>query len=238
MSEAAQSVSPVVKKHKRGDVREDGWVFWDYRKIAKNGEYWLPSEKFEELKRRAHERYKKNYVSTDTGKPRGRKKTNFLSEKEKNRLKYLKFKSNPEAIEKQRLARMAWQKRNKDHLNAKHKEKRDNNPVFALAHRIRRMTSFAFTRKGFKKDGFSEKILGCSWEHLKAHIEGHFLPGMSWENRGKWHVDHKIPLASAKTPEEVEELCKWHNLQPLWKEDNLKKGAKLINTSPDAPEST
>lgn len=228
MSEAAQSVSPVVKKHKRGDVREDGKVFHHY--YRKNGniyEYWVSPEKLIEDKRKQCECVKNQYRKLPTE-----------ERKKRNRLKYLKVKSNPEAIEKQRLARMAWQKRNKDYLNAKHKEKRDNNPVFALAHRIRRMTAFAFTRKGFKKDGFSEKILGCSWEHLKAHIEGQFLPGMSWENRGKWHVDHKIPIASAKTPEEVEELCKWHNLQPLWKEDNLKKGTKLINTSPDAPEST
>jgi hypothetical protein len=228
MSEADQSVSPVVKKHKRGDVREDGWVFNNYYKQkGKTYEYWVSREKFEANKKKAavvsRERYRNMPIDL---------------KKEANRKAHLTFKKNPERIEKQRLARMAWQKRNKDYLNAKHKEKRDNNPIFALAHRIRRMTAFAFTRKGFKKDGFSEKILGCSWEHLKAHIEGQFLPGMSWENRGEWHVDHKIPLASAKTPEEVEELCKWHNLQPLWKEDNLKKGAKLLNTSPDAPEST
>ena len=51
---------------------------------------------------------------------------------------------------------------------------------------------------------------------------------MSWENYGEWHVDHKIPLASAKTKEEVEKLFHHSNLQPLWAKDNLEKGAKIL----------
>ena len=52
---------------------------------------------------------------------------------------------------------------------------------------------------------------------------------MSWENHGAktWHIDHIIPLASAKTEEEVFLLCHYTNLQPLWWSDNLSKGSKL-----------
>ena len=51
---------------------------------------------------------------------------------------------------------------------------------------------------------------------------------MSWENQGKWHIDHITPLSSAKTEEEVYRLCHYTNLQPLWAEDNLKKGSKIL----------
>jgi hypothetical protein len=53
---------------------------------------------------------------------------------------------------------------------------------------------------------------------------------MSWDNYGfyGWHIDHVIPLSSAKTEEEVYKLCHYTNLQPLWAEDNLKKGSKII----------
>jgi hypothetical protein len=51
---------------------------------------------------------------------------------------------------------------------------------------------------------------------------------MNWDNRDKWHIDHIIPLASAKSPEEVEKLCHYTNLQPLWASDNMSKGAKLV----------
>jgi hypothetical protein len=53
---------------------------------------------------------------------------------------------------------------------------------------------------------------------------------MSWEKFGKYiHIDHIIPLSSAKTEEEIYKLCHYTNLQPLWAEDNLKKSNKLIN---------
>jgi len=42
-----------------------------------------------------------------------------------------------------------------------------------------------------------------------------------------WHVDHIIPLASAKTQEEIEKLFHYKNLQALWAIDNLSKGSKM-----------
>jgi hypothetical protein len=51
---------------------------------------------------------------------------------------------------------------------------------------------------------------------------------MSWDNYGYygWHIDHIIPLSSAKTKEEIYKLCHFKNLQPLWWTDNLSKGKK------------
>ena len=51
---------------------------------------------------------------------------------------------------------------------------------------------------------------------------------MSWYNQGKWHIDHIIPLSSANTEEGIYKLCHYTNLQPLWAEDNLKKGGELL----------
>ena len=50
---------------------------------------------------------------------------------------------------------------------------------------------------------------------------------MSWDNRKKWHIDHVIPLAHAKTENEIILLNHYLNLQPLWANDNLTKGFKL-----------
>ena len=69
------------------------------------------------------------------------------------------------------------------------------------------------------------KLIGCSIEQLCAHLEFLFQPGMSWDNFGRWHVDHKRPCASfdLSTQEQQMECFHWSNLQPLWARDNLVK---------------
>jgi hypothetical protein len=52
---------------------------------------------------------------------------------------------------------------------------------------------------------------------------------MSWDRIGKEiHIDHIIPLSSAKSEDEIYKLCHYTNLQPLWAEDNLKKSNKIL----------
>ena len=72
-------------------------------------------------------------------------------------------------------------------------------------------------------------IVGCSPEFLKQHLEKQFTEGMCWELLGQHiHIDHIIPLSSAKTEDELYKLCHYENLQPLWAEDNLKKSNKIL----------
>jgi len=85
-----------------------------------------------------------------------------------------------------------------------------------------------FLEKGWKT-GSTRKIIGCSFDELKLHLEKQFLENMSWENYGiyGWHIDHIIPLSSAQTKEELIKLNHYTNLQPLWAEDNLRKSDKI-----------
>lgn len=83
-----------------------------------------------------------------------------------------------------------------------------------------------------KKGGRSwEGLLGYDLNRLMRHLEKRFLPGMTWENMGEWHIDHKIPISAFnfQTAEDVDFKRCWalKNLQPLWKVDNLIKNAKL-----------
>ena len=71
-------------------------------------------------------------------------------------------------------------------------------------------------------------MIGCDLKTIKAHLEKQFTKGMNWENQGKWHVDHIIPCASAKTEEELIKLFHYTNLQPLWAIDNILKKDKII----------
>jgi hypothetical protein len=137
-------------------------------------------------------------------------------------------------------SRVDWAKKNRDFYwkNREkciadkvqyNRKKLDTDPFFRFKSRIRTAVraSFSRTRKG-KKATKTEQILGCSSEFFKTYIEGKFSEGMSWDNMNLWHLDHIIPLAEAKTEEDVIKLCHYTNFQPLWAEDNIRKGAKRI----------
>lgn len=126
----------------------------------------------------------------------------------------------------------AWE-RNKKAIMKRHAayiaRRLKTDPLFAFRKTLRSRTNFAFRAQNIPKSSKTEAMLGCSWAGLQTHIESLFLPGMTWGNRGKygWHVDHVVPLSSAKNAEELVALCHYTNLQPLWAEDNLAKSNKL-----------
>ena len=113
------------------------------------------------------------------------------------------------------------------------KKKRKSSTLELLKHNIRNRTNGFFKSKNIKKTNKTFNIIGCTPEFLKEHLEKQFIEGMNWNNHGLfgWHIDHIIPLSSAKTEEELYKLCNYTNLQPLWAIDNLKKSNKLIKTN-------
>jgi len=78
---------------------------------------------------------------------------------------------------------------------------------------------------GICKSKSTIKLVGCSIEQLKSHLENQFKNGMTWENYGMWHVDHIRPCASFDLSKVNEQLkCfNYKNLQPLWAVDNREK---------------
>jgi len=74
--------------------------------------------------------------------------------------------------------------------------------------------------------------LDYSCQELIAHIERQFVDGMSWENMGKWHIDHIVPVSSFVFESEhcLEFKRAWAltNLRPLWAQENQIKHAKRV----------
>ncbi len=105
-----------------------------------------------------------------------------------------------------------------------------NNPIIKLRHRLRCRLREVLKFKSIKKNKTYNDVIGCSPEFLKEYLEQKFYEDMSWDNHGLfgWHIDHIIPLSSAKSEEEVYKLCHYTNLQPLWAEDNLSKSDKIL----------
>lgn len=68
------------------------------------------------------------------------------------------------------------------------------------------------------------QALGCDHATLREHISARFREGMMWARYGQWEVDHIVPLSAARSEAELLELCRFRNLQPLWKRENQMKG--------------
>ena len=85
----------------------------------------------------------------------------------------------------------------------------------------------SFTRCKNKKNKRTEEILGCDIFLFRDYIKSKFKEGMTLENYGDWQIDHIMPLATAKTEEDVIRLCHYTNLQPLWASENREKSDKI-----------
>jgi hypothetical protein len=126
-----------------------------------------------------------------------------------------------------------WKDKNKNKVKEYHsnysKEKYNSDILFKLKTNYRNRLKDIFRDYGYNKNNRSVDYLGCDIEFLKTYLESKFTDGMSWTNKGfyGWHIDHIIPLSSAKTEEDVIKLCHYTNLQPLWGKDNMSKGSKL-----------
>lgn len=207
--EFKKNVNLFLKRHKRWDTRADGKVFWQY----------------------SHG--KERWVTLDSA---IRQNESIKKAARKQRLK------NPEKCS---LANKQWRERNKDkhrenarnyyqenktHANeVKRKRRMDrrySDPLYAFNQAVRSLISRAFKNRNYKKTSQARVIIGCDWDELAKHIESKFCEGMNWTNRGQWHIDHIVPLASAKTADDVFRLNHYTNLQPLWALDNLQKGAR------------
>jgi hypothetical protein len=157
--------------------------------------------------------YKKEYYNKNIHRILEKRKKNYSDNTEK-KIEYSK----------------TYAKINKDIINKKNKIRYDTDVLYKLKLSMRsRLLSFLKTKQVKKYNG-TFQIIGCTPEYLKEYIEKQFFNDMSWVNYGLygWHIDHKIPLSSAKTEEEMYELCHYTNLQPLWAEDNLKKSDKIL----------
>ena len=121
----------------------------------------------------------------------------------------------------------------KDDYNAKRRvywrKRIDGNHQLRLRCRLRSRIGKALRDRSITKSESSEKLLGCTLDEARAHLESTFTEGMSWDTLHLLHIDHILPVAMFNL-EIIEEqmMCfNYRNLQMLWKEDNLRKGCNI-----------
>ena len=114
-------------------------------------------------------------------------------------------------------------------------EKRKNNPQFKLKKNLSRRVRSALTKFKTRKNISTLELTGVNdTQFLIDYITKQFKTdsngvSMTWDNYGKWHIDHIKPCSSFDLRCPVQQLACFHytNLQPLWAIDNLKKQDKI-----------
>jgi hypothetical protein len=144
-----------------------------------------------------------------------------------------------------------WQKDNRDRLNDYHqkwreknidkhreykrkyeKHRKDTDPLYKLISNFRTAIYQVLKESNVEKNGHYFDILGYTPEELINHLEKQFTEGMTWDNYGEFHVDHKLPISSFNIKEigDEEFMRCWclDNLQPMWGEENIRKSNKVL----------
>ena len=166
--------------------------------------------------------YAKNYLEENKESLKEKRKeyesANAKKIQEKRRQRHLDAKADPVRHSALKASRRAyWQKQQAEQTPA------------VMAKRLRSRVYVALREAKTTKQTSTTDLLGCSLSDFRAHLEAQFLPGMSWDNWALdgWHVDHIRPCASfdLTDPEQQRQCFHFTNLQPLWAEDNIRKGA-------------
>jgi hypothetical protein len=127
-----------------------------------------------------------------------------------------------------------WAKANPEKFREAQRKQR-RKPSVKVANNLRKRIN-DLIGKGARV-GSTEKLIGCSRLQFIQHIERQFSGRMSWDNYGRWHIDHIVPCAKFNLTSQEDRLTcfHWTNLRPMWAKANIKKGARLINAQLGLP---
>jgi hypothetical protein len=103
-------------------------------------------------------------------------------------------------------------------------------PLYAFKRKIQSNIRSYLIKKGYRKKSRTEKILGADYNTVHCHLIKTFEDryGITLEKAIEpVHIDHIIPLSTAKTEEDLIKLNHYTNLQYLYASDNLEKGDRL-----------
>ena len=112
------------------------------------------------------------------------------------------------------------------------KTRKSTDPTYKLISNFRTAIYQVLKENRVDKNQSYFDVLRYTPEELINHLENQFSDGMSWENYGKWHVDHKLPITSFNIQEmgddEFMKCWSLDNLQPMWGKENIQKSNKII----------
>ena len=224
----------IIKKYQQSDK------FKEYIKKYQQ------SDKFKESLRKYEKSDKgkktiKKYRSKDKVKARIKEyhqKPEIKEVKKENRKKWLKTEKGKEYLkkmfspEKKALSNAKYRtsQKGKEANRRGVKKAVKNNPIYKMSMNVRHRLNEFLNLKRLTKKNKTFEMVGCTPTELKIYLEKKFEPGMTWWNHSPkgWHIDHRIPLASAKNYADIVRLMHYTNLQPMWAAENVRKSDKIV----------
>lgn len=177
-------------------------------------------------KKEKRKKYKQEYFQKNKEKILKKKQEYRKNNPEKYKESTKKYYEKTKDVQKEKKKK--WINENRELYNSYWTNRKKNDILFKLIANMRSRVCNYLKLLNITKKNKTIDIIGCNPKELKEHLENQFLEGMSWENRNEWHIDHIIPLSSAKNEEELNKLFHYSNLQPLWVKDNLLKSNKIL----------
>lgn len=133
---------------------------------------------------------------------------------EKNKEYWEKFKQS----DKYMIASKKWNKNNRERINARVKERKEQNPLLKLQDSVTSIINYHLPKKSKQ----TNEYLGCSYEEYFVYLEQRFDSNMNWDNYGTyWEIDHIHPLSKGGS-------FHYTNTQPMEVIENRKKSNKVI----------
>ena len=212
---------------------EKDCIFFNKNKSRKNG--------FSNICKMCHKKYMMVYKSENLEKLRDLNKKYKLENSEKlkeqsilyrvenkDKIKEYQKEYRSENYDSLKLKNDIWREKScfeKSEKRKKYKREwlKNNRKLKPWYYAHRDLLNSVVKRIGIKKVTNTITELGYSDLDLKLHIESLFIDDMSWDNYGKWHIDHKTPVSKFTKDDSFSVVNSLDNLQPLWAEDNLKK---------------
>ncbi len=212
--------SRVAKYHQRPEIKE---------KLKLKGQIRRSRPRTEEERQHDREKRQAYYLANKEKIQARQKKEGVEVRRERHRRFYQRHKERLRAKVNAKNRSLTKEQRESKFYNSKRKRMLTD-PSTRIADCQRTRVRQAL--KGKLKAAKTFELVGCSQKELRQHLESLFTSGMNWNNYGKgsgrWHIDHIRPCASFDlTDSEQQRQCfHWSNLQPLWGEENMRKGYK------------
>lgn len=131
------------------------------------------------------------------------------------------LKGRPEILKR---AKKAWAQANRARENAGGRRRHAERYARDAEYRLR------FILRGHLRRCLAGGKPSYGSDALRQRIEMNFGQGMSWANYGKWHIDHRVPMAlkisRGRSAQQINCLA---NLRPMWAAENLSKGARFVS---------